>query len=92
MVRLDATKNEVNHPKVHINSFPAFYFFTVGDKQNPIEYDGERSVVAIQKFIETFRSRGKKAKDDIKETSREGETNQQIENEAQIGEVDDQMS
>ena len=102
MVRLDATKNEVNHPKVHINSFPAFYFFTVGDQENPMEYDGERSVVAIQKFIETFRSKVKtplpslkeeevEVEDDNKMMTTEGEINEMIENETQIGEQDDQI-
>lgn len=65
MVRMDATKNEVHHPKVHINSFPTFYFFSVGDQDNPIEYDGERSVEAILNFIETFRSRWKSSQSPV---------------------------
>ena len=68
-----------------------------------MEYDGERSVVAIQKFIETFRSKGKtplpslteeevEVEDDNKMMTTEGEINEMIDNETQIGEQDDQMS
>ena len=53
--RLDASKNDIRHPRVSLNAYPAFYFFAAGDKANPIEYDGERSVDAILKFIDTFR-------------------------------------
>ena len=55
MFRLDASRNDISHPKVSLNAYPAFYFFAAGDKANPIEYDGERSVDAILKFIDTFR-------------------------------------
>jgi hypothetical protein len=53
--RLDASKNDIRHPRVSLNAYPAFYFFAAGDKANPIEYDGERSVDAILEFIDTFR-------------------------------------
>jgi Thioredoxin len=57
--RLDASKNDIRHPRVSLNAYPAFYFFAAGDKANPIEYDGERSVDAILKFIDTFRRTNK---------------------------------
>ena len=56
-VRIDATKNEIHHRNVHINAFPTFYFFAIGDQSNPIEYDGDRSVQGVLKFIEVFRSK-----------------------------------
>lgn len=40
-VKMDATKNEVDHPNVHIHGYPTLYFFST-DRYNPIEYDGER--------------------------------------------------
>jgi hypothetical protein len=57
--RLDASKNDIRHPRVSLNAYPAFYFFAAGDKANPIEYDGERSVDSILKFIDTFRRTNK---------------------------------
>ena len=56
IVRVDATKNDIIHPKVRINAFPTFYFFSVGDQDEPIEYDGERTLEAILKFIKAFKS------------------------------------
>ena len=56
IVRLDATKNDIVHPKVRVNAFPTFYFFSVGDQDEPIEYDGERTLEAILKFIKAFKS------------------------------------
>lgn len=56
IVRVDATKNDIIHPKVRINAFPTFYFFSVGDQDEPIEYDGERTLEAILKFMRAFKS------------------------------------
>ena len=56
IVRVDATKNDIIHPNVRINAFPTFYFFSVGDQGEPIEYDGERTLEAILKFIKAFKS------------------------------------
>lgn len=56
IVRVDVTKNDIIHPKVRINAFPTFYFFSVGDQDEPIEYDGERTLEAILKFIRAFKS------------------------------------
>lgn len=56
IVRIDATKNDVIHPNVRVNAFPTFYFFSVGDQEEPIEYDGERTMEAILKFIKAFKS------------------------------------
>ena len=56
VVRVDATKNDITHRNVRINAFPTFYFFSVGDQEEPIEYDGERTLEAIFKFIKAFKS------------------------------------
>ena len=56
VVRVDATKNDITHRNVRINAFPTFYFFSVGDQDEPIEYDGERTLEAILKFIKAFKS------------------------------------
>jgi hypothetical protein len=54
--RMDMTKNDVPHPMVHVRGFPSFYFFPAGSRDDPIEYDGERSVPAILRFIQVERS------------------------------------
>ena len=56
VVRVDATKNDITHRNVRINAFPTFYFFSVGDQDEPIEYDGERTLEAILQFIKAFKS------------------------------------
>ena len=38
--------------------YPTIYLFPAADKQNPIEYDGERTAEAIIDFINNFRSIG----------------------------------
>lgn len=55
---LDGSKNEVSHPAVKIMGYPTIYLFPAADKQNPIEYDGERTADAIIDFINNFRSIG----------------------------------
>lgn len=58
MYSLDGSKNEVSHPAVKIMGYPTIYLFPAADKQNPIEYDGERTADAIIDFINNFRSIG----------------------------------
>lgn len=48
---MDLSKNDVYHPKIHISGYPAFYLFIAGEVDSPIEYDSERSLQAISKFI-----------------------------------------
>ena len=40
IMKMDATKNEVNHPSVDILVFPTIYFFPRGHKTEPILYNG----------------------------------------------------
>lgn len=40
IMKMDATKNEVGHPAVDILVFPTIYFFPLGNKSQPIRYDG----------------------------------------------------
>ena len=58
MYSVDGSKNEVSHPAVKIMGYPTIYLFPAADKQNPIEYDGERTADAIIDFINNFRSIG----------------------------------
>merc|ERR1711974_349071 len=49
IAKLDATQNEV--PGLVIESFPTIYLFKNGDKKNPKEYTGGRTVKAMSKFL-----------------------------------------
>ena len=41
-----------------IVGYPTIFLFPAADKQNPIEYDGERTAEAIIAFVQDFRSGG----------------------------------
>jgi len=58
LFRIDGAKNEVSHPGLRVLGFPAIYLFPALDKNNPIEYDGDRTVEALIDFITEFRSGG----------------------------------
>lgn len=53
--RIDGTRNDIDHPRVKVKGFPVIFFFKGGDLMNPIEYDGERTVQAIESFVNTFK-------------------------------------
>lgn len=51
IARIDGTKNEIDHDRVLVRGFPTIYFFTPNAKDDPIEYDGDRTVQKVQEFI-----------------------------------------
>ena len=61
LYRIDGTKNDIAHAGVRIVGYPTLYLFPAQDKQNPIEYDGERSTEALVEFIQSFRSTANKS-------------------------------
>jgi len=50
IAKIDATANDVD-PKLNIRGFPTIKFFPAGDKESPIDYDGERTKEAFVTFI-----------------------------------------
>jgi L-lactate utilization protein LutC len=66
--RIDGTKNDVVHPKSRVVGYPTLYFFVGGDKGNPIEYDGDRTVEAIVDFIQNFRTAYAEVDESVTET------------------------
>lgn len=54
-VRIDGSRNEIDHDDVDIRGYPSFYLFPMGDA--PVEYDGDRTVNAIASFLSKFRKR-----------------------------------
>ena len=52
-----------------IMGYPTIYLFPAADKQNPIEYDGERTADAIIDFINNFRSIGGTSRNSERESN-----------------------
>ncbi|CAM9184744.1 unnamed protein product [Choristocarpus tenellus] len=51
IAKMDATANEIDHPKVAVAGFPTLYFFPGNDKGNPVKYEGAREVEGMSKYI-----------------------------------------
>jgi len=49
LVKVDATENEI--PGVSIQGFPTLKFYKKGDKQNPVDYSGERNKEGFMAFF-----------------------------------------
>jgi len=50
VAKIDATNNDVS-PKLGIRGFPTIKFFPANDKQNPIDYNGDRTKADFVNFI-----------------------------------------
>ncbi|PRD35987.1 UNVERIFIED_CONTAM: Pdi [Trichonephila clavipes] len=62
IAKMDATANELEHTK--INSFPTIKLYKKGTNE-VVEYNGERTLEGINKFIETDGEYGKAAPDEV---------------------------
>jgi len=51
IAKIDATANEIDHPKVTNKGFPTIFFFRADAKDNPIQYEGSRDVDGFIKFL-----------------------------------------
>lgn len=51
IAKMDATENEIDHPKVDVKGFPTIIFFPANDKANPVTYDGAREVSGFTEFL-----------------------------------------
>ncbi|XP_077460331.1 protein disulfide-isomerase [Stigmatopora argus] len=56
VAKMDSTVNEVDAVKVH--SFPTLKFFPVGDERKVIDYNGERTLEGLTKFLESGGTEG----------------------------------
>jgi len=50
VAKIDATANDVN-PALGIRGFPTIKFFPANNKQNPIDYNGDRTLTDFVSFI-----------------------------------------
>jgi protein disulfide-isomerase A1 len=48
IAKVDATENDT---PADVKGFPTLIFYPAGDKENPVQYDGERNEVAMEKWI-----------------------------------------
>ncbi|ODM96088.1 Protein disulfide-isomerase [Orchesella cincta] len=62
IAKMDATVNELEHTK--INSFPTLKLYKKGDNKI-VEYNGERTLEGLAKFLETDGSYGQAAPDQV---------------------------
>lgn len=62
IAKMDATANELEHTKV--NSFPTIKLFKKGTNQ-VIEYNGERTLEGLDKFLTTGGEYGRAAPDQV---------------------------
>ncbi|XP_076333952.1 protein disulfide isomerase isoform X2 [Tachypleus tridentatus] len=74
IAKMDATVNELDHTK--INSFPTIKLYK-RDTNEVVEYNGERTLVGIGKFLETDGEYGRAAPDEEEEEEEEGEEEDQ---------------
>lgn len=62
VAKVDATINELEHTK--INSFPTIKLYKKGDNQI-VDYNGERTLEGLSKFLETDGEYGQAAPDQV---------------------------
>lgn len=62
VAKMDATANELEHTKV--NSFPTIKLYRKGSNQ-VIEYNGERTLEGLTKFLESEGEYGRAAPDQV---------------------------
>jgi protein disulfide-isomerase A1 len=53
IAKVDATENDT---PADIKGFPTLIFYPANDKQNPVNYDGERSEAAMEKWVRSHAS------------------------------------
>ena len=51
VAKMDATENEIDHPKVEVKGFPTLVFFPGFDKKHPVVYDGAREVGDMAEYL-----------------------------------------
>jgi len=64
IAKIDATANDVS-PKLAIRGFPTLKLFKAGDKEHPVDYNGDRSLSDLTSFLNQHISVGDAKKDEL---------------------------
>jgi len=62
--KIDATANDVS-PKFGVRGFPTLKLFKAGDKEHPVDYEGDRSLEDMKEFLKTHVGAGAERKDEL---------------------------
>jgi len=54
-LKIDGSRNEIDHDAIQVRGYPAIYIFKAGDTENPVEYDGDRQIAHMRDFIDGLR-------------------------------------
>jgi protein disulfide-isomerase A1 len=54
IAKIDSTENDIEEIKVE--GFPTFYLFVNGKKNNPILFEGERTLEGVESFLKSHTS------------------------------------
>ena len=47
VAKMDATRNDINHPAIDVQFYPTVYFFYAGAPNEPVKFEGTRSAEAL---------------------------------------------
>jgi len=64
IAKIDATSNDVS-PKLGIRGFPTIKLFPANNKQAPIDYEGDRTMDDLKRFIQENGSKSQNPKDEL---------------------------
>ncbi|XP_054634474.1 protein disulfide-isomerase [Dunckerocampus dactyliophorus] len=87
VAKMDSTANEIEAVKVH--SFPTLKFFPAGDERTVIDYNGERTLEGLTKFLESGGKEGGSPAGDDDEEDYDAEDLDEGQDEDSDGEDDD---
>ena len=56
LLKIDGSRNEIDHDKVRVRGYPTLYLFRARHRDNPIEYDEERTLERLIRFVDSANS------------------------------------
>ncbi|XP_072882455.1 protein disulfide-isomerase [Hemitrygon akajei] len=86
IAKMDSTANEIEAVKIH--SFPTLKFFPAGSEKKVIDYNGERTLEAFIKFLESGGKDGGAAEEDLEDMEEEEEGDEETDGETDDEEAD----
>jgi protein disulfide-isomerase A1 len=66
IAKIDATANDVDHPKVNVKGFPTILFFSADNKDAPATYEGGRDLDSMVEYIQKNAKNASAGDDDAK--------------------------